>query len=244
MLVLVADEDQNYAELIGELLRRRSHRVVLAATEDSFHDFVGRSSADLIVVSAGLVRGSASGLVRELAQRQEGRIIVTFDDDASSMEIAASLSAGADDCIRKPFHPAEFAARVDVVGARAGNGTRTNMHTEPVEARTQNVAAVIPAPELTGRGLEFDTTRERAFYNGKDLKCSRLEYTILRTMAGMEGQVLSHALLNHRVWGYSNLGDGTLLKGHVSSLRRKLRDAGFDGSLIRTIYGVGYALSA
>src|SRR5690606_31979216 len=147
MLVLVADEDQNYAELIGELLRRRSHRVVLAATEDSFHDFVGRSSADLIVVSAGLMRGSAAAMVRELALRQEARIIVTFDDDTSSMDLAACLAAGADDCIRKPFHPAEFAARVDVVGSRAGSSTRSNTSSEPVEPQTQTMAVVIPAPE-------------------------------------------------------------------------------------------------
>ena len=35
--------------------------------------------------------------------------------------------------------------------------------------------------------------------------------------------------------------DATLLKGHLSSLRRKLREAGGDSDVIRTVHGVGYA---
>jgi len=242
MLVLVADEDPGYAELIGELLRRRSHRVVLAASEDSFHHFVERSTANLVVVSAGLAAGSPVDMVKELSQRQRAPIIVTYDGMLSSTQIAACLTAGADDCVRKPFHPAEFAARVEVVASRALRAPDVRVAEVGAEAST---AQPVPSEAVrTGRGLEFDTINERAFYNGTDLQCSQLEYNILRIMAAMEGQVLSHAFLNARVWGYPNLKDGTLLKGHVSSLRRKLRSAGFDGSLIRTIYGVGYALSA
>jgi len=59
----------------------------------------------------------------------------------------------------------------------------------------------------------------------------------------MRGEVASHALLNERVWGYSNMTDGALVKPHISSIRRKLIKAGGDRRLIRTIYGAGYALS-
>jgi len=56
-------------------------------------------------------------------------------------------------------------------------------------------------------------------------------------------QVLTYAYLNERVWNYSNLPDATLLKSHVSAIRRKLRSAGCTGEPIRTISRVGYAFS-
>ncbi len=285
MLVLVADAEQEYAEVVGELLRRESHRVVLAAGADSSRQFLARSRADLIIVSTSIVDGTAAPLVAEFRRQQSAPIIVLTDEEGPA-EIARCFEAGADDCVRKPFHPSEFAARVHAVARRArisaeqGPEADTNGHSpaEPIgrpapaswarfaeeqraaEASSANGASeargleddapegvtVLAPPQsgLTGEGLEFDHGRERAYYNGTDLGCSRLEYQILSAMASMDGQVLTHAFLNERVWGYPNLSDSTLLKGHVSSIRRKLRAAGFGTHLIRTVYGVGYALSA
>ncbi len=271
MLVLVADAEQEYAEVVGELLRRESHRVVLAAGAESSRQFLSRSAADLIIVSTSIVDGSVSPLVAELHRQQRSPIIVLTDEDGPA-EIARCFEAGADDCVRKPFHPSEFAARVHAVARRAGVLEDSN---RPAEARAdlrdgaaeasprvptpidgersqvdaeeapEGVTMLAPARSgVTGEGLEFDHERERAYYNGTDIGCSRLEYQILSAMASMDGQVLTHAFLNERVWGYPNLSDSTLLKGHVSSIRRKLRAAGFGTHLIRTVYGVGYALSA
>lgn len=264
MLVLVADAEQEYAEVVGELLRRESHRVVLAAGAESSRQFLSRSTADMIILSTSIVDGSAAPLVAELRQQQSSPIIVLTDSDGPA-EIARCFDAGADDCVRKPFHPSEFAARVHAVARRARVGEdgpapearqepqlapqplyeAPAEHLEHLEQPGEGVTVLTPPRSgLSGEGLEFDHARERAYYNGVDLGCSRLEYQILSAMASMDGQVLTHAFLNERVWGYSNLSDSTLLKGHVSSIRRKLRAAGFGTHLIRTVYGVGYALSA
>ncbi|MCK9485645.1 MAG: response regulator transcription factor [Dehalococcoidia bacterium] len=275
MLVLVADAEQEYAEVVGELLRRESHRVVLAAGAESSRQFLSRSNADLIILSTSVVEGSASPLVAEFYRLQAAPIIVLTGEEGPA-EIARCFEAGADDCVRKPFHPGEFAARVHAVARRANSrqaaraedgqaasfpsplaqdreeavgradGSERADREGRVEDDTPEGVTVLAPPRsgLTGEGLEFDHDRERAFYNGADIGCSRLEYQILSAMASMDGQVLTHAFLNERVWGYPNLSDSTLLKGHVSSIRRKLRAAGFGTHLIRTVYGVGYALSA
>jgi len=246
MLVLVADQDPGYTDVIGDLLRQRSHRVVLASTAEAFQRFVTRSTAQLIIASMNLVEGPAAELVRELKRRQPTPILLVFDE-AQPREIAACLDAGAENCIRKPFHPSVFAAQVEAIARRIR---------QPESAESVSVevvapgAAVVPAngtadpSESTGHGLEFDQEHKRVFYNGTNLRCSQIEFHILETMARMEGQVLPHAFLNARVWGYPNLNDGTLLQGHVSSIRRKLKNAGFSHSGIRTVHGVGYALSA
>jgi DNA-binding response OmpR family regulator len=90
-------------------------------------------------------------------------------------------------------------------------------------------------------GLELDPAAASAYYNGIDLHCTRLEVDILGQLARYPGQALSHAFLTERIWGYSNVSDATLLKGHISAIRRKLREAGGSEDLVRTVHGIGYS---
>ena len=236
MLVVVADSEQEYGEVIGELLRRQSHRVVLAANAESFWRFLDRSTVDLIIMSASIADAPPAELVREIHRQQPVPVIVLFDHSGPA-EAAACFDAGAEDCIRKPFHPSEFVARVEAVARRAANSTGGDPSSKPVTSIRS-----VPS-EPTGQGLEFDSASNRVFYQGTDINCSQLEYQILFTLAAGGGQVLTYAVLNERVWGYPNLSDGTLLKGRISSIRAKLREAGFEDNVIRTVYGVGYALA-
>ena len=54
-------------------------------------------------------------------------------------------------------------------------------------------------------------------------------------------QVMTRDVLLDRVWSTDHLGDGNLIEVHVSALRDKLCDR--ERRLIRTVRGVGYALS-
>ncbi len=229
MLVLVGDSEQEYGEVIGELLRCQSHRVVLAASPDSFRGFLQRSSADLVIMSAGLARGSLPATVQSIKRQQSAPIIVTLEHEGVP-EVAACLDAGADDCVRKPFHPSEFAARVEAIARRYYREVPGHLGGQ--------------APSVPASGLHLDHATERAYYNQQDLRCSQIEYQILRALAEVPGQALSYAAINERVWGYPNLHDGSLIKGHVSLIRSKVRAAGRSEELIRTIYGVGYALAS
>ena len=96
--------------------------------------------------------------------------------------------------------------------------------------------------QLRRRGLEFDETNGWVYLDGHNLNCTRLEFETMKQMAAVPGQVLSHSYFNARIWNYPNLKDGTLLKGHISSIRRKLRAAGGDEEMVRTVHGVGYCL--
>lgn len=236
MLVLVGDAEPEYGEFIGELLRRQSHRVVLAASVESCRRFLDRSSTDLIVVSSSISPEPLPNFVQELSRQRPVPIIALLDDHGPS-EVAECFAAGADDCLRKPFYPSEFAARVGAVVRRSLGSEQAGGEAAPTQAEL----SASPAAES---GMVFDHRSAQVFYEGRNLNCTQLEYQILSIMAAMDGGVVSHAALNERIWGYSNLSDGTLLKGHVSSIRRKLAAAGFRSDVIRTVYGVGYALAA
>ncbi|MDZ7726953.1 MAG: winged helix-turn-helix domain-containing protein [Dehalococcoidia bacterium] len=77
-----------------------------------------------------------------------------------------------------------------------------------------------------------------------ELPCTPIEVDILAELARFAGQPLSHAFLTEQVWGYNSVTDATLLKGHMSSIRRKLQSAGAPDEFVRTLHGVGYSLHA
>ena len=229
MLILVAEDDEDYAEIIAETLRRDSHEVVIAGSVDGALRFAKQGKPDLAVLDVMLPDGSGLDVGRTIRDDRPDLPIIFLSSLDRASDVVAGFSAGADDYVAKPFHPSEFLARVRAVERRYCN---------PRAEEPQRAPSKIQA-----RGLEFDEDNQSAYLDGKNLNCTRLEFEILREMATVPGQVLSHTFLNDRIWSYPNMQDGTLLKGHISSIRRKLRKAGGDEEMIRTVHGVGYAFN-
>ncbi len=229
MLILVAEDDEDYAEIIAETMRRDSHEVVIAGSVDGALRFAKQGKPDLAVLDIMLPDGSGLDVGRTSRDDRPDLPIIFLSSLDRPSDVIAGFSAGADDYVTKPFHPSEFLARVRAVERRYCNPRAEEPKHSPSKIRA--------------RGLEFDEENQSAYLNGKNLNCTRLEFEILREMATVPGQVLSHAFLNDRIWSYPNMRDGTLLKGHISSIRRKLRKAGGDEEMIRTVHGVGYAFN-
>lgn len=229
MHVLLAERDEDYAAIIAELLRRDGHEVAIAGNVSSALRLAERQPPELAVLDAQLADGTAVDVARALRQEQPRLPMVFLANQHRVSDIVDGFEAGADDYIIKPLHPSEFLARVRAVLRRTGAA-------EPIPAGRSS--------RITGHGLEFDDVNHAAYLSGSNLNCTRLEYDILRELASVPGEVLSHEFLNERVWNYSHLNDGRLLKGHISSLRRKLRDASGRDDTIRTVHGVGYSYVA
>ena len=98
---------------------------------------------------------------------------------------------------------------------------------------------------LLGHGEEESggRTRQATLGSGKVVDLSAREFTLAEIFMTNPGQVLSHAFLSEEIWGYKNVNDATLLKGHVSSIRQKIRNAGGNEETIHTVHGVGYSFT-
>ena len=225
MLVLVTEDDEEYAEIVAEILRRESHEVVIAGSVNGALRFVEQKLPDLAVLDVMLPDGSGHDVARELRKRSPELPILFLSSLDRVTDRIAGFDAGADDYVAKPFHPAEFVARVRALARRSAGEV-------PVR-RPQGVTVF---------GLVFDESNGAAYLDGTNLGCTPLEFDIMRELAAVPGQVLSHSYLNDRVWGYGSMTDGTLLKGHISAIRRKMRDAGGTEEMVRTVHGVGYSL--
>ncbi len=226
MLVLVVEDDQDYGEIIAQTLRRESHEVVLVGTSQDAERFSQRKTPELAILDVILPDGSGLELCAQLRQRVPTLPIIFLSALDRSNDVMTGLNEGADDYMTKPFHPGELLARVRAVTRRS---------------QVSETSTSASAPQLQAVGLEVDPGGQAAYYEGINLNCTRLEIDILAQLVGYPGQALSHEFLSEQIWGYKNVHDATLLKGHLSSLRRKLREAGGDSDVIRTVHGVGYA---
>ncbi len=225
MRMVIADGDGEYAEIIAEALRRDGHETRMAGTGAAALQAAAQFVPGAAVLEAELPDGPGCAVARELRAQWPAIGIVFVSRLDRECDVLAGFAAGADDYVGKPFHPAVLVARVRALARRAGTG-------------------LVPAAPVRGCGLEFDAERRAAYFNGRDLRCTPIELAILQAMAALPGQALPHAFINQRVWSYPNLPDGTLLKGHVSAIRRKLREAGGSDAMLRTVPRVGYALAA
>lgn len=227
MLVLVVEDDQDYAEIVAHTMKREGHNPVVVDTVKGAIRFAEHKVPELAILDVMLPDGTGLDLCAALRNLNPGLPVLFLSSLDRTTDVIAGLNAGGDDYLTKPFHPGELVAR-----------------TRALIRRTTGAAnEEAPAERVSAHGIEVDVTNQVAWFEGKNLNCTPIEVEILAQLARYPGQALSHGFLTEKVWGYKNVDDATLLKGHISSIRRKLREAGGDEELVRTVHGVGYSFT-
>ena len=131
------------------------------------------------------------------------------------------LSAGADDYLVKPFALEELAARIAAVLRRTS-----------VRA---SAAAGAPRAEEFVNGPLILVPEKR--------ECRWEAARLLLALVKHPGAVIAHDALIREVWGAEHLGELSLLRVAFARIRRKLSEAGADGSVISSYSGVGYVIT-
>ena len=129
------------------------------------------------------------------------------------------LDAGADDYLAKPFAIEELLARLRALSRRAGSD-QTTLEAGPVRL------------DLESREVSVD---------GAPVELTAREFDLLAFLMHAPGRVFTREQIYEGVWGFSYLGESKVIDFFVSALRRKL-DTSADGSIIRTVRGVGYTI--
>jgi len=132
------------------------------------------------------------------------------------------LNAGADDCRAKPFAIAELIARLHALLRRS--------------TLTRSIV-------LTIGDLSLDPARRTVIRAGTPISLTPREYGILELLMRHQGEVLTKASLQQRLWRIddeiTNLVN--LVDVHVSHLRKKIDREPLE-TLIHTVRGRGYRL--
>lgn len=223
MNVLVIEDEQRLAELIGKTLRREFFEVTVRNDGFEGYDEAVTGAYDVIVLDRMLPSMDGMTILREIRQRRVDTPVLMLTALGDLPDRIHGLRAGADDYLGKPFAFEELVARVRALARRAGS-------------------AVIDERQRFGEIL-VDLGRHEVFRGDQPVEFSPREFALLETLIRHKGQVLSRDQLLRRVWGPDADPSGNVVDLYVHYLRKKLEsDSSETPSLIRTVRGYGYSL--
>jgi two-component system copper resistance phosphate regulon response regulator CusR len=220
MRILVVEDDRKVAGFIEMGLREEGYAVDVAKDGDEAIVLAHVNDYDAILLDLMLPKKNGLQVASEL--RREGRttpILMLTARDATE-DVVRGLDAGADDYLAKPFKFEELLARLRAL-VRRGGATRVE--------------------RLSTGPLELDRLKHLAYAGGKLLDLTPREFQLLEHFMMHRDDVVRRTELLEKVWDMHFDPESNVVDVHVGNLRRKLREAGFDG-LIKTVRGVGFRL--
>ncbi|MGI8418486.1 MAG: response regulator transcription factor [Nakamurella sp.] len=223
--VLVVDDEQTLAELVGMALRYEGWEVRAAHDGATAVATARDFNPDLIVLDVMLPDMEGFEVLRKVRANATGTaaIPVLFLTARDAVEDRiAGLTAGGDDYVTKPFSIEELVLRLRGL------------------LRRTNVAVAVDSSVITVGDLSLDED-SREVHRGDDLiGLTATEFELLRYLMRNPKRVLSKAQILDRVWNYDFGGQANIVELYISYLRKKI-DAGRD-PMIHTMRGFGYVL--
>jgi two-component system phosphate regulon response regulator PhoB len=217
--ILIVEDEQDIADLIGFNLQRAGFEVIKAHDGIAGTEAALRERPDLIVLDLMLPGRDGYGVFRELKRdsRTVDIPVIMLTARAQTEDRIQGLEAGADDYLTKPFSPKELLLRVQAILKRA-------------EAPPGSV-------DFTHGPFRFDKNSVKFYIEGDPAELTSTEFKLLLFLCERAGKPQDRNDLLRTIWGYSDAAHSRTLDTHMKRLRQKI---GSHGSWIETVRGVGY----
>ena len=172
---------------------------------------------DLVLLDLGLPDKDGLEVCREIRSLGLDTPVLMLTARTSEADIIVGLDAGADDYLTKPFRVAEMQARVRAL------------------LRRRTVGSVLHAGDVS-----LDLGSRRVTVNDTEVALTRTEASLLVLLLRDAGLAVTRDRMVRDVWGGTWPGAEQTIDVHMSSLRRKLNQAGGSRDRITTLRGIGY----
>jgi len=221
--LLLVEDDQALAQLVGRYLEGLEYRVLWTGRGDEVVAIVNRQAPDLVILDLGLPGKDGLAVCRELRPGYEGPILM-LTARGDDLDQVLGLELGADDYVIKPVEPRVLAARIQALLRRWPPETHTT-----------------PATVQVGR-LSIGTADRSVKLDDTLLTLSRKEFQLLLRLALHAGVLQNRDALFRSLYGREYDGADRTLDILVSRLRRKLGPGPEGRERIKTLWGEGYLL--
>jgi two-component system response regulator MtrA len=217
--IMVVDDDQDLAEMLGIVLNGVGMEVDLVSRGDEAIEIFRNSQPDLVLLDIMLPGTDGIEVCKEIRKQSTRVPIVMLTAKSDTHDIVKGLEAGADDYMVKPFKPSELVARIRTRLRRVGGDIKGN---------------------LTIGDLAIDIVEHTVSRGGNEIPLTRLEFDLLVALAKESGRVFTREALLGEVWGYRHSTDTRLVNVHIQRLRAKIEHDAENPTIILTVRGVGY----
>ena len=219
-IIYSVEDDLDIARIINKTLTKQGYQVFSFPEGKSFIEAFNKQKPDLVLLDLMLPDMNGNDIIKYIRNDIENNEveIIIISAKRMLMDKVEGLDLGADDYLEKPFDLLELMSRVNA---------RLRRH------QNKNI--------LIYNNLKVDLQKHLVFLDNKEIICTNKEFDILTYLLQRKGQAVSRDDLLTFLWGDNNSDyESRTIDVHIKSLRAKLNDN--DGSIIQTIYGIGYKI--
>ena len=215
--VLIVDDDDRIRDLLSRYLVKHGYRASTADSAAAARSKMTGLKYDLLIIDIMMPEEDGLSLTQSLREHHDVPIILLTALGEAEQRIAG-LKTGADDYLAKPFEPEELLLRIDNIFRRTGRETATDQ--------------VAFGPYIYG--IAQGLLRK----NGRQVRLTTGEQTLLGLLAGQAGAVVSRYILSENIKAQSERA----VDVQMTRLRRKLEDNPSEPMYLLTVRGEGYRL--
>lgn len=222
MRLLLIEDNRRLADMVVQGLVREGFVVDHRETLTDARETLVATAYDLILLDIGMPDGDGLNFLKDQRRRKVQTPVLMLTARSGLDDRVSGLDAGADDYLVKPFEIPELAARCRALLRRPGASLGT---------------------VLEVGDMELDTGTRQARIGDTVIELPPREYALLELLARRRDTVVSRAKLEQSLYSLDHDVSPNALDAVASRLRRRLAMAGARAHL-RTVHGVGYAITA
>ncbi len=221
--ILLVEDNEKLNEINRRALAAQGYAVATAQTLEKARECLEVCAPEVILLDVLLPDGNGIDFCAEIRHKTDAHILF-LTSRAEHEDRLRGLDMGGDDYITKPYKLDEMLSRVGAA------------------LRRRDMRRGLPTQRTLARGpLTLDLCSFRAFCDGKDLLLTRKEFALLLVLADCGEAPVSKERLYEAAWNAPLSEDAGALWRHMSTLKKKLADAG-NRLVLASSRGEGYSL--
>jgi DNA-binding response OmpR family regulator len=221
--VLVLEDELNIRSFIVINLKRAGYDVIEAEKgEEALRQLQLNPDIKVAILDIMLPDIDGFEVCRRIRANDSKIGIIMLTARTQEMDKITGLMTGADYYVTKPFSPAELTARVDALYRRVGGDEEDD------------------SGEIRRGPFVLNTRNRTLEKNGKRIKLTQVEYTIMKMFMDNPGKALSREDILNTVWGRDYFSELKIVDVNIRRLRLKIEDDTANPIYITTVWGYGY----
>lgn len=215
----MVDDEPQIRRVMRTTLASQGYTITEARSGEEALELVLHEQPDLILLDVNMPGMGGLEVCREIRERSDVPIIMLTVKNTERDKVLA-LDAGADDYVVKPFGIEELLARI--------------------RAALRRAPAADPVAPVISPELRIDFESRKVLVQGKAVRLTPKEFSLLRQLVANAGKPLTHRSLLQAVWGPDYGEETEYLRVFINQLRKKIEADPGKPKFIRTEPWVGY----
>lgn len=220
MKILIVEDERVLRNSLVEGLKIKGYTVEFACDGEEAEEKAFCENYDLIILDLNLPKMDGFTILKNIRRENKEIAVLILSARDGIEDKVKGLDLGANDYLTKPFHFAEFEARVRSLLRRK---------------------TVVENPVLTHDSLSLNTVTRQVLVNNLTITLTTKETALLEYLLLHKGRVIKLEEMLEHIWDSNADAFSNSIRVHMSSLRRKLKtQMGYDP--IANIIGEGYVI--